>query len=85
MQDYRRFKACLDFMGIKPDASTFDGRIRMQKLAYMLGLLFGKPFAADFGAYIRGPYSHDIAVEYYKDVNDKSKPELLTAKEREDS
>jgi uncharacterized protein YwgA len=65
MSDFDRFTAYLQFMDIKLDASSFDSRIRMQKLAYLLGVLSGKAFTKDFSTYVRGPYSRELADYYY--------------------
>ena len=85
MSDFGRFAAYLKFMGIKLDADSFDSRIRMQKLAYLLGILSGKEFTKDFSMYIRGPYSKELADYYYgnKHQSREKLPKIDSAFEKE--
>lgn len=83
MSDFGRFAAYLEFMGIKLDASSFDSRVRMQKLAYLLSVLSGKPFTDDFSLYIRGPYSTELADYYYGNKKrGRSMPEKSAIEEK---
>jgi uncharacterized protein YwgA len=53
-------------------------RLRGQKSAYLLKYLGVKPFAMyDFSLYIHGPYSPDLAREYYSEKSEESQmPEI---------
>ena len=65
MEGFDRLLAYLKELGVDGRADGFEQRIRIQKLAYLLGELFGRPVAGDFNFYVRGPYSHELAVQYY--------------------
>lgn len=43
----------------------FDSRIRMQKYVYIAKEFFGIDLDYNFSLYIRGPYSSDLADDYY--------------------
>lgn len=49
----------------------FNSRLRIQKTVYLLKVLGVKPYSDyDFGHYVRGPYSPDLARDYYSDSDD---------------
>ncbi len=48
------------------DTRTFDSRLRIQKSIYLLGALdYGPAKRYSFSYYLRGPYSPDLARDYY--------------------
>ncbi|MCL5101990.1 MAG: hypothetical protein M1544_01370 [Candidatus Marsarchaeota archaeon] len=59
------FIAYLNLLGIKIDSSNFEHRIKAQKLAYIIQKLVGKELYPDFNFYIKGPYSPELAKEYF--------------------
>ncbi len=65
----KKFIAYLNLLDVKIDSDKFEYRIKAQKLAYIIQKLIGKTLYADFNFYIRGPYSRELAKEYfdYKD------------------
>ena len=49
------------------------GRLRVQKAAYLLRYLGVHPFTKyDFSLYIHGPYSPELAREYYSEKSDET-------------
>lgn len=56
-----------DKLGLKLDVTTFEHRLRIQKIVYILQLHreFRKYLDYRFNLYIRGPYSPDLASVYY--------------------
>ncbi len=66
----KRFIAYLNLLGVKIDSRSFADRIKAQKLAYILQKLTGKQLYDDFNFYVRGPYSHELAVEYFNSSKD---------------
>jgi len=46
------------------DINRFDSRLKLQKYVY-LGRYFSLPFNYSYNLYIRGPYSPDLAKDYY--------------------
>lgn len=65
----KKFIAYLNLLGVKIDSRNFEDRIKAQKLAYIMQKLLGKQLY-DFNFYVRGPYSHELAVEYFDYRND---------------
>ncbi len=61
----KRFIAYLNILNVKIDSSKFEDRIKAQKLAYIIQSLIGKPLYEDFNFYIKGPYSPELAKEYF--------------------
>jgi uncharacterized protein YwgA len=57
---------------------NFLKRLRVQKAAYLLKYLGVQPFTRyDFSLYIHGPYSPDLAREYYSEKSEGSQvPEI---------
>jgi len=47
------------------DIDLFDSRIRLQKYVYIINR-FTRTFNYDYNSYLRGPYSPDLAKDYYK-------------------
>jgi len=66
----KKFIAYLNLLGIRIDSRSFADRMKAQKLAYILQKLTGKQLYSDFNFYVRGPYSHELAVEYFNSSND---------------
>ena len=66
----KKFIAYLNLLGIKIDGHNFADRIKAQKLAYILQKLTGKQLYSDFNFYVRGPYSRELAGEYFNSSND---------------
>lgn len=67
-----RFKRLVAFLkvlekktGYKFTIETFEDRMRLQKLVY-LAKHFGIDLEYNFTLYIRGPYSSELADDYYK-------------------
>ena len=59
--------------------SSYDDRIKAQKIAFLVGTLINEPLVEDFSFYIKGPYSHKLTTcyfEHYEDFNNKSNYEL---------
>lgn len=48
------------------DVETFDDRLRMQKLVYLAGE-FGLDHGYSYDMYLYGPYSPELANDYYED------------------
>ena len=78
----------VDTLGINPNRLTqkaaFLDRLKVQKAAFLLHYLGKQPFAKyNFNLYVNGPYSSELASDYYK-INQLS-PVLvnLTSTERE--
>jgi uncharacterized protein YwgA len=71
MGDLATLQGILDELSEKTgrefDASTFGSRLRIQKSVYLLKSL-GCPHVQrySFSAYFRGPYSPDLAADYYR-------------------
>ncbi len=63
--EFELYNASLDFLGIKFDKNTFQDRIKLQKIAYLLGKVFKWKFINNFNFYIRGPYSTELTAYYY--------------------
>jgi uncharacterized protein YwgA len=62
--------AYLNLLGIKIDSDSFASRIKAQKLAYIIQKIIDKQLYNDFNFYIRGPYSCELAREYFGSKND---------------
>jgi uncharacterized protein YwgA len=60
-----KFIAYLNLLDVKIDSDKFEYRIKAQKLAYIIQKLVGKTMYSDFSFYIRGPYSRELAKEYF--------------------
>lgn len=64
----------LDLLDTKIDSHNFASRIKAQKLAYITQKVLGKKLYT-FGFYIRGPYSHGLAQEYFDNREEFAKGE----------
>lgn len=78
-----------DFVGVSPEEvkaeDGLEARLRLQKAAFLLKHLRVPPFTSyNFNMYLRGPYSPDLAKEYYS--LEESTPSACVAldKEKED-
>lgn len=60
----KKFIAYLNLLGEKIDGREFESRIKAQKLAYITQKITGKALY-EFNFYIRGPYSKELAREYF--------------------
>jgi uncharacterized protein YwgA len=65
--------ACLKEIGFKANVESFNDRILLQKIPFLLKLK-GIDIKFKYGLYIRGPYSTDLTQEIY---DNKSKIENL--------
>jgi uncharacterized protein YwgA len=70
----------LEILGLSRDElkkeENFLKRFRVQKAAYLLKYLGVRPFTSyDFSLYIHGPYSPDLAREYYSEKGEE--PQVL--------
>jgi uncharacterized protein YwgA len=66
----KRLIAYLNLLGVKIDSDSFASRIRAQKLAYTIQKIIDKQLYADFNFYIKGPYSPELAREYFSSRDD---------------
>lgn len=58
------FVRFLDEAGFRLDLEDFDSRLKLQKYIF-LARKFGLDLSYNFSNYIRGPYSPDLAHDYY--------------------
>lgn len=58
-------KALEDRIGYKFSISSFEDRLKLQKIVY-IAKYFGIDLGYHFDLYIRGPYSSELADDYYK-------------------
>lgn len=75
----RKLISYLSALGMNVKISNYDDRIKVQKVAFLVGTLINEPLVEDFSFYIKGPYSHNLTTcyfEHYKDFNNKSNYEL---------
>ena len=61
----KKLIAYLNLLDVKIDSGSFASRIKAQKLAYIIQKLINAKLYDDFNFYIRGPYSHTLAQEYF--------------------
>ena len=66
----KKLIAYLNLLEVKIDSRSFADRIKAQKLAYILQKLTAKQLYNDFNFYVRGPYSHELAIDYFNSSND---------------
>ena len=66
----KRLIAYLNLLGVKIDSDSFASRIRAQKLAYIIQKIIDKQLYDDFNFYIKGPYSPELAREYFSSRDD---------------
>ena len=72
--DKSKVIACFREAGFRMDKDRFEHRLIAQKLVYLLKLK-GVEFAYPFRLYVRGPYSPDLAREYYQHADEFSRCE----------
>jgi len=67
------------------DERRFEERLKVQKAVFLLRHLRVSPFTRyTFNMYLRGPYSPDLAREYYAPLTNKPVPPPQWSKEKED-
>lgn len=87
MNEFETYNECLDFLEINLEINNFSSRIKIQKLAYLMNNLFKWKLDNLFNYYVKGPYSHKLAIYYYSQecksrhhtyskLSDKTKAEL---------
>lgn len=64
-KDYKKLVSYLKAIGISMNPATFDGRVRIQKFAYMITKIMPGTLHYNFNFYLLGPYSTDLAKDYY--------------------
>lgn len=52
-------------LGFTFDLDEFNSRLTLQKLVFIAQEIFGLRLGYDFSIYLRGPYSRDLAYDYY--------------------
>jgi len=61
--------AYLNLLGIRINNDSFESRMKAQKLAYIIQSLLGEHLYS-FNFYVRGPYSPDLAREYFEHASE---------------
>jgi len=77
VDDRSKVIACFREAGFRMDKDLFEHRLIAQKLVYLLKLK-GIEFAYPFRLYVRGPYSPDLAREYYQHADEFSRCETAS-------
>ena len=68
----------LNVLGKSINIKHFDSRLEAQKFAFILGeVVNGEPFYDDFNFYLKGPYSHQLAIEYFVHHQEFANPEKI--------
>ncbi|MFH1199807.1 MAG: hypothetical protein V1708_01945 [Candidatus Micrarchaeota archaeon] len=70
--DFKKLLACFQELGFTPRVFSFEDRIKVQKLAVLLQQLNVK-LGYDFNLYVRGPYSPDLAQDFFSHDVEKEK------------
>jgi uncharacterized protein YwgA len=65
----KKLIAYLKLLGIEIKNDSFESRIKVQKLAYIIQNILGKKLY-NFNFYIRGPYSRELTNDYFSYIND---------------
>lgn len=66
----------LNVLGKSINIKHFDSRLEAQKFAFILGeVVNGAPLYDDFNFYLKGPYSHQLAMEYFAHRQEFANPE----------
>ena len=66
MVDLTKFIKALEDAGVyKFKIDSFENRLKLQKIVY-IAKYFGIDLGYTFNEYLRGPYSHELANDYYK-------------------
>jgi len=69
---------------VSEDEAGFVSRLRLQKAAYLLKRMGVEPFTKySFTIYLRGPYSPELAKEYYGEVGEEKEKPGITAEKLE--
>lgn len=74
----KKVVACLQALGFNPSEKSFDDRLKLQKIIYLLTLK-GIDTGFAYGLYVRGPYSPSLAHDFL------GNPEEYSAKPAEDT
>ncbi|MCK9299292.1 MAG: hypothetical protein M0P21_10065 [Methanoculleus sp.] len=74
MNDRSKVIACFREAGFRMNTDLFEHRLIAQKFVYLLKLK-GVEFVYPFRLYVRGPYSPDLAREYYRHADEFSRCE----------
>ena len=62
-----RVVAYLDALGIKVDIKEkYNDRVKVQKVAFLMQTLVGELNYTDFIFHMKGPYSHQLTVDYFE-------------------
>ena len=64
MMEIGKVIACLKHLAFPPKIAAFEDRLRLQKIVCLLELK-GIRLGFDYGLYVRGPYSPDLAKEMF--------------------
>lgn len=72
MSNVGKIIACLKGLGFKPSIDSFEDRLKIQKIVYLLGLK-GIKTGFSYRLYVRGPYSPDLTKEIYTKREDVEK------------
>lgn len=65
MKDFSKVVACFKALGFRPKIDEFEHRLIIQKAVYLLQLK-GVKTGFDYNLYARGPYSPDLAREFFE-------------------
>jgi len=70
MGDILKLLSFIEFLkseaGFMFDVDRFEHRLMLQKYVYIAGRVFRLPLNYSYNMYLRGPYSPDLAEDYYK-------------------
>lgn len=80
-KDLMKIKAAFELLGEKWNMGSFEGRFVIQKVTYLLKIS-GMDVSYKFSPYIKGPYSTQLASDYY-DPKIRVENAMLTAEEKE--
>ena len=61
----KRFIVYLNLLGVRINSGEFESRVKAQKLAYIIQTITNKQLY-EFNFYIKGPYSRELAKEYFE-------------------
>lgn len=68
LEDLNKVIAVLQYLKLKPDIGVYEWRFLMQKIA-SLSKDLGIPIGYVFTIYVKGPYSPELACDYYRNVD----------------
>lgn len=63
-EDFDKIIACLNYLDIRPNIREYRWRFILQKIIFLAQAL-GIDTSYNFTLYVAGPYSHELAVDYY--------------------